>query len=48
MEKGNSMGIGKTSTGNPITPQGSNNNGCGDNVKVNCTGSACNSQNGGK
>jgi hypothetical protein len=39
------MGIGKLDNNNIIIPNGSNNNGCGDNVKVNCSGSACNSQN---
>jgi len=42
------MSIGKINNGTPIVPQGSSNNGCGDNVQVNCSGSACNSQNGGK
>lgn len=42
------MGIGKVNGSTPIVPLGSNNNGCGDNVKVNCSGSACNSQNSGK
>lgn len=45
MKGGVIMNIGKTNGGGFVVPQGSNLPGCGDSAKINCSGSACNSQN---